>query len=93
MEHLAAIEYHNDIFHLYVYHDTTDDKLLFTTLLIDEIAKEVDFNSKSELLGALMSREELAIMKSYGSYKSYLLETDSEYPTYTEALKAMCKSA
>ena len=91
MEHLAAIEYYNGNFHLYVYHDTTDKELLFTVLLLDEIAKDVGFNSKSELLGALMSREELAMMKSYDSVKSYLLETDSEHPTYTEAIKALTK--
>lgn len=91
MEHLAAIEWHEGDFHLYVYRDTTDKDLLFHTLLIDEVAKEIGFKSKNELLCALMSREELAMMKSYGSYKSYLCVTDSECPTYTEALKAICK--
>lgn len=91
MEHLAAIEWHEDNFHLYVYRDTTDKDLLFHTLLIDEVAKEVGFKSKNELLCALMSREELAMMKSYGSYKSYLCVTDSECPTYTEVFKALTK--
>lgn len=91
MEHLAAIEWYDGDFHLYVYRDTTDKGLLFHTLLIDEVAKEIGFKSKNELLCALMSREELAIMKSYGSYKSYLCVTDSERPTYTEAIKALTK--
>lgn len=91
MEHLAAIEWYDGDFHLYVYRDTTDKDLLFHTLLIDEVAKEIGFKSKNELLCALMSREELAIMKSYGSYKSYLCVTDSERPTYTEAIKALTK--
>lgn len=91
MEHLAAIEWHEDNFHLYVYRGTTDKELLFHTLLIDEVAKEVGFKSKNELLCALMSREELAMMKSYGSYKSYLCVTDSESPTYIEVIKALTK--
>lgn len=91
MEHLAAIEYHDGNFLLYVYRDTTDKELLITTLLIDEVAKEVGFKSKNELLCALMSREELAMMKSYGSYKSYLCVTDSESPTYKEVIKALTK--
>lgn len=91
MEHLAAIEYHDGNFLLYVYRDTTDKELLITTLLIDEVAKEVGFISKNELLCALMSREELAMMKSYGSYKSYLCVTDSVFPTYIEVIKALTK--
>lgn len=91
MEHLAAIEWYDGDFHLYVYRDTTDKDLLSCTLLTDEVAKEIGFKSKNELLCALMSREELAIMKSYGSYKSYLCVTDSERPTYTEAIKALTK--
>lgn len=91
MEHLAAIEWYDGDFHLYVYRDTTDKDLLSCTLLIDEVAKEIGFKSKNELLCALMSREELAIMKSYGSYKSYLCVTDSECPTYTEVIKALTK--
>ena len=91
MEHLTAIEWHEGNFHLYVYRDTTDKDLLFHTLLIDEVAKEVGFKSKNELLCALMSREELAMMKSHGSYKSYLCITDSECPTYTEVIKALIK--
>ena len=91
MEHLAAIDWHEGNFHLYVYRNTTDKDLLFHTLLIDEVAKEIGFKSKNELLCALMSREELAMMKSYGSYKSYLCVTDSECPTYTEVIKALTK--
>lgn len=91
MEHLAAIEYYDGNFLLYVYRDTTDKELLITTLLIDEVAKEVGFKSKNELLCALMSREELAMMKSYGSYKSYLCVTDSVFPTYIEVIKALTK--
>lgn len=91
MEHLAAIECHDGNFLLYVYRDTTDKELLITTLLIDEVAKEVGFKSKNELLCALMSREELAMMKSYGSYKSYLCVTDSVFPTYIEVIKELTK--
>lgn len=91
MEHLAAIECHEGNFHLYVYRNTTDKDLLFHTLLIDEVAKEVGFKSKNELLCASMSRKELAMMKSYGSYKSYLCVTDSVFPTYIEVIKALTK--
>ena len=46
MEHLAAIEWHEGNFHLYVYRNTTDKDLLSQTLLIDEVAKEVGFKRR-----------------------------------------------
>lgn len=71
MEHLAAIEYHDGNFLLYVYRDTTDKELLITTLLIDEVAKEVGFKSKNELLCALMSREELGESRARNEQGNY----------------------